>query len=135
MRTQRTNHRLLQSVTWTLLSVAVGVALAAGESVLPDPTRPPDGLIGLPATGEPAVPAEPRLQSVLIGSAGRSAIIDGQRYKVGDRVGDARLVKISENEVILTNSGGRQTMRLFPSVKKTSPERATPARRGASRNP
>ena len=113
-------------------------ARAAGDTPLADPTRPPPEMMAfLPASAGAAVLAVPRLQSVLIGASVRSAIIDGQRYKVGDRIGDARLLRISENEVVLAGAGGRQTMTLFTPVKQTpAPERtAAPARRAAVRNP
>ena len=113
---------------------------AAGEAALTvtDPTRPPPEMMALfPASAGAVVLAVPRLQSVMIGSAERSAIIDGQRYKVGDKLGDARLLKISENEVVLAGSGGRQTMTLFTPVKQVPlPEQAAArARPKAPRNP
>jgi MSHA biogenesis protein MshK len=130
----RIRGRWMPALGSGVLAMLATAALAAGDAMLPDPTRPPDSMIGLSATGAPLVPAEPRLQSVMIGSGGRSAIIDGRQYKVGDKVGDARLVRISESEVVLSNSGGRQIMRLFPSVKQASKAQAAP-RRVASRNP
>lgn len=125
---------LLTALALGVLSMLAMAALAAGDATLPDPTRPPDSMMILPSTGAPLAPAEPRLQSVMIGAGVRSAIIDGQRYKVGDKVGDARLVRISESEVVLRNASGRQTMRLFPSVKQALTAEPAP-RRAASRNP
>ena len=134
MNPLRNRGSLMPALASGVLSMLALAALAAGDVMLPDPTRPPDSMIGLSITGVPLAPAEPRLQSVMIGAGGRSAIIDGRQYKVGDKVGDARLVRISESEVVLINSGGRQTMRLFPSVKKAlTPQE--PQRRSASRNP
>ena len=104
----------------SLLVTAASSTAAAGEALLPDPTRPPDSMSGATRATPGELPAftEPQLQSVLIGAGRRSVIIGGQRYKIGDRVGDARLVKISENEVVLAGAGGRRTMTLFPPVKK-----------------
>ena len=111
-------------------------AVAAGEAALPDPTRPPEGMVTFSAPGAMPPSLEPQLQSVLTGAAGRSAIIGGQRYKLGDRVGDARLVKISENEVVLSGPGGRRTMKLFVPVKTRVADRDTTlARRSPTRNP
>ena len=121
-----------------VLPGGVPAAHAAGEATLTDPTRPPPEMMAfLPASAGAAVLAVPRLQSVMIGASVRSAIIDGQRYKVGDRIGDARLLRISENEVVLAGAGGRQTMTLFAPVKQTpAPVRtAAPARRDAAGNP
>jgi MSHA biogenesis protein MshK len=134
MNPLRSRGSVMPALASGVLSMLAMAALAAGDAMLPDPTRPPDSMIGLSATGAPLAPAEPRLQSVMIGAGGRSAIIDGRQYKVGDKVGDARLVRISESEVVLTNSGGRQTMRLFPSVKQASTAKPAP-RRAASRSP
>ncbi len=121
-----------------VLPGGVHAADAAGEAALTDPTRPPPEMMALfPASAGAVVLAVPRLQSVMIGSAERSAIIDGQRYKVGDKLGDARLLKISENEVVLAGIGGRQTMTLFAPVKQVPlPEKAAArARPKVPRNP
>ena len=134
MNALRNRGRVMPALACGVLLTLAMTAFAAGEAMLPDPTRPPDSMIGLSATGAPLAPAEPRLQSVMIGSGGRSAIIDGRQYKVGDKVGDARLVRISEGEVVLSNSGGRQIMRLFPSVKQASTSQAA-SRRATPRNP
>lgn len=113
-------NNLIRALGLAALLCMVPVAWAADDAALADPTRPPAQIMALwPASAGAAVLAVPRLQSVLIGSAGRSAIIDGQRYKLGDRIGDARVFKISENEVVLAGSGGRQTMTLFTPVKQT----------------
>lgn len=89
---------------------------AAAAEVLQDPTRPPAGLsqgnAGAPVT------SGPQLQSVRISARQRSAIISGQRVKVGEKLGDARVVMISENEVILKGGSGLQTLKLFPDVGK-----------------
>lgn len=85
---------------------------------LPDPTRPPPeaGMMG----GGSAVPAGgPVLQSVLIGPGRKSAVIGGQLVVEGDLFGDAKVVKISEGEVLLSGPEGEQTLKLFPGVEKT----------------
>lgn len=89
---------------------------AASAEVLRDPTRPPADL----SQGNAGVPVAsgPELQSVRISAHQRSAIISGQRVKVGDKLGDARIVKITENEVVLKGSSGLQTLKLFPDVGK-----------------
>jgi MSHA biogenesis protein MshK len=114
-------ERVLMLIALAMLALAISATAATtGNAALPDPTRPPDSVIAASnaAPGEIAAFAEPQLQSVLIGTNGRSAIIGGQRYRLGDRVGDATLVKISEAEVVLAGAGGRRTMSLFPAVKK-----------------
>jgi hypothetical protein len=90
-------------------------ALAA-ES-LPDPTRPPVEA-GVESPGTQAVASGPVLQSVMIRPGRRTAVISGQLLAEGERFGDARLVRISEGEVVLAGPEGRQTLRLFPGVEK-----------------
>lgn len=92
-------------------------ALPAGAAdTLRDPTRPPADL----TQGNAGVPVAsgPELQSVRISAHQRSAMISGQRVKVGDKLGDARIVMITENEVVLKGSSGLQTLKLFPDVSK-----------------
>lgn len=100
----------------------LGVALHAPvfAQALPDPTRPPASArsaaeaAGVP---QPEAPA-PVLQSVLIGRDRSMAIISGQRFDVGDRVGDAHIVRITETEVVLRSSAGLTSLKLFPQVEK-----------------
>lgn len=88
--------------------------LAAAEA-LPDPTRPAIGAEGGVAA---EAPAGPRLQMIKISPAGRSAIIDGQEVTVGSRVGDRRVVRISEGEVVLRGKNESETLKLFADVDK-----------------
>jgi hypothetical protein len=48
----------------------------------------------------------------------RSAIVDGQEVTVGSRVGEMRVVKITEGEVVLRGKDGTETLRLFADVEK-----------------
>ena len=90
------------------------LACASGE--LQDPTRPPADLS--PGSAGPLVTSGPQLQSVLISAHQRSAIISGQRFTIGEKLGDARVVRIGEDEVILKSGSGLQTLKLFPDVGK-----------------
>ena len=58
------------------------------------------------------------LQSVLIFPDARSAIISGEHVLLGQKVGRLRLVKVTENEVVLLNGDERRTLKLFPGVDK-----------------
>jgi MSHA biogenesis protein MshK len=89
--------------------------LAAAEA-LPDPTRPAIGADGAAAASE--APSGPRLQMIKISPARRSAIIDGQEVTVGGRVGDMRVVRISEGEVVLRGENETETLKLFADVDK-----------------
>jgi MSHA biogenesis protein MshK len=58
------------------------------------------------------------LQSVLISPKRKVAVINGDTVQVGDRVGDARVVRIVEGEVVLARGGQWQTLKLFPGIEK-----------------
>lgn len=96
-----------------VLMVAWGLAKA---DALPDPTRPAIG--AEPGAAGAEAPSGPRLQMIKISPSRRSAIIDGQEVTVGSRVGDMRVVKISEGEVVLRGKAGTETLKLFTDVDK-----------------
>lgn len=125
------------SVTSIATIVACAWHLTAVAQALPDPTRPallPRGSgEGAAAAPVPAAPA-PVLQSVLIARDRSIAIISGQRFDLGDHVGDARIVRITETEVVLRSGDAQTTLKLFPQVEKRNrPHGNKPA--GMSRPP
>lgn len=85
------------------------LAFAAGE--VPDPTRP---AISVPFAADASedVPAPMVLQSTLVSPLQRTAIIDGRRYRIGERVGDARLTSIEPGVVRLSGPTGSTELRL-----------------------
>lgn len=98
--------------------------LAHAAEALPDPTRPPAEMSmtgGVAASG-------PVLQSVMLAPGRRNAVIGGQLLREGDTFGEAKLIKISESEVVLSGPDGEQVLRLFPDVEKI-PARAPAATR------
>ena len=96
----------------------LSVSASAAEA-LPDPTRPPVLLVA-PEDAKVAAPASPVLQSVLISPVRRVATINGQIVKIGDKIGDARVVRVAESEVVLQNGKDVQVLKLFPDVEKFS---------------
>jgi MSHA biogenesis protein MshK len=105
----------------TLAALAAGssASQAALAQALADPMRPPATPGPSPAQGAgDAEKAAARLQSVLISPARRVAVIDGRVVQLGERVGDARLVAISESQVVLQRANGRETLKLNPVVEK-----------------
>jgi MSHA biogenesis protein MshK len=48
----------------------------------------------------------------------RVAVIGGQEIAVGGRYQDARVVKISESEVVLRRGGETTVLKLYPQVEK-----------------
>jgi hypothetical protein len=83
---------------------------------LSDPTRPPGA--GPAAEVDEGQARAPVLQSVIITSKGRAAIINGQRVELGGVYGDARVLKISETEVLLRSAGGTEVLKMYPNVDK-----------------
>lgn len=90
------------------------------QAQLSDPTRPPAQLITPEAGGVAAVPVESGMQTVIVRRRGKSgAVINGQYVEVGSKLGDKRVIRISESEVVLNGAGGREVIRLIPSIEKT----------------
>ena len=94
------------------LSTAAPVACA---QPMADPTRPPPGV----AESVPRLETVrgPVLQSIMITQQSRSAIINGQRVELGGRYGDARVVKIDDNEIVLRSTDGTEVLKLSPDVE------------------
>lgn len=115
--------RMRPTLKSTLAALLVLASLPAAAEALPDPTRPAIGVEqGAVAAGSTA--ASPRLQLIKISSTRRSAIIDGQEVTLGSRIGEMRVVKITEGEVVLRGKDGSETLKLFAEVEKRP--RATP---------
>jgi MSHA biogenesis protein MshK len=102
--------RILPTV---LLLCASQIALA--ES-LPDPTLPAIDLNGGSIESVQIETAPRGLQSTIISSGYRAAIINGETVILGGKYGDSKLVEVRENSVVLQNSQGRRVMELFPKV-------------------
>lgn len=97
-----------------LLVAMIGLARAA-EPALQDPTRPP---VSTGYAGEGG-DLGGRLSSVILPRNGRpSAVIGGQVVLLGGFVGEARLVRVSENEVVLEGPDGIERLYLTPDVEK-----------------
>ena len=90
------------------------VPVSTMAETLSDPTRPPGSLDGT----MPPFSAGPALQSVLVSPRRTIAIISGKTVQVGDKFGDAVVVRITEREVILRSGRRMQTLKLFPGVEK-----------------
>ena len=101
-----------------VLLIAAIASAAAHAAPFADPTRPPSAGADAGPGGQAA--AGPRLESVLIAPDRRIAVISGQPVTLGGKFGDARVVRISESEVVLQNGDQRETLKLFPEVEKKS---------------
>jgi hypothetical protein len=108
-----------------LLAGFVGTAAALAQ--VPDPTRPPDALLAPAAESSAVVPAASGVQTVIVRRGGKSgAVINGQYVVVGGKIGDKRVLKISESEVVLEGESGREVIKLTPAIEKV-PVRKTAA--------
>ncbi|MEN6584877.1 MAG: hypothetical protein ABFE02_02350 [Sulfuricella sp.] len=108
---ERLIHTIIAAVLgWSAMQVAVAEGL-------PDPTRPAQEA-GFSAGGNATPDAGPVLQSVKIAAGRRTAVISGQVVAEGERFDAAKVVSISESEVVLLGPEGRQTLKLFPGVEK-----------------
>lgn len=99
--------------------VAVGFAGHAGPA-WSDPTPPPDAFRSSRGS-TPAAPAASRHSSqpvVILSSDRRQVTIDGQTVKIGGRIGDATVIRISDTEVVFRKAGRIETMKLYGTVEK-----------------
>ena len=103
---------MVNSLLLLLLSTSPG---------LQDPTRPLQGLPRAQPEQIAQLPQSVPLQLQAIFTGGRaSAIIDGQRYHVGDSVQDYRLARIEPTQVLLEGQDEPLTLMLFPSLSTLS---------------
>jgi MSHA biogenesis protein MshK len=79
-----------------------------------DPFRPPREVAPSTASSDAAAAGGPRLESVLIAPDRRIAVINGQQYTEGASLGDARILRISESEVVLRRAGRDEVLKLYP---------------------
>jgi len=100
-------------LAWTLIGTP-----AVFADTLRDPTRPPASTESMREGPLSGTDSGPVLQSVILSQGRMMAIISGQAVKLGEKFGEARLIKISESEVVLRTDGGSQTLKLFPDIGK-----------------
>lgn len=118
----------MRSASLAFLSILPVLANPASGQV-PDPTRPPVAMIE-PERGTTAAAVEHGVQTVVVRPGGKSvAVINGKTVVVGDTVGDKRVLKIGEGEVVLQGGGGREVIRLIPAIEKVPARKAVAAKR------
>ena len=102
------------------LGLALVVSLGAPRTLaqgLNDPTRPPLGIPGANAF-DPAASSSPA-QVVIISKERRQATINGRTVSLGGRYGNATLVRISDEEIVLQRPEGTETIKHYSSVQRT----------------
>ncbi|WP_116473307.1 hypothetical protein [Zobellella maritima] len=100
---------MVNPLLWLMLSTT---------PVFQDPTRPLAEASDASPTPVTAAVTQPAysLQAVLHGGGTASAIIDGRYYRLGDKVGNYRLVNIGRRQVKLDAQGESLELRLFSSL-------------------
>lgn len=88
-----------------------GTALA---QITTDPTRPPIETVAEVPQGA----VVNQLQSVMISPTRKAAIINGVAVELGQKYGDAVLMTVAEDSVVLKSGESRQVLRLHPAVEK-----------------
>ncbi len=105
---------------WLRLCLIAAVclpALSVTAQELADPTRPATAPL---AAGVVSAQSGPVLQWVYVSPSRLEAMISDRVVHVGDRLGKAQVVKISESGVVLRSASGLQTLRLFQGMDKKS---------------
>lgn len=100
------------------LALCLGLLVpgAASAQVANDPMRPPVGYAD--AVPDSGAGGGLRLQSVMISPTQRWAIINGVLVKLGEKYGNAVLVRVVETEVVLKSGGTQEVLKLHPGVLK-----------------
>lgn len=101
------------------LALLLGLLLAPSvlADSLSDPTQPPAEL--QPESAGGVATSGPVLQSVVLSSGRKAAMISGQMVRVGEKFGDARLVRLSDREAVLRAADGtEQILNMYPGVEK-----------------
>ncbi|GEM_PF-947909 len=104
-----------------LLCLALAGVIGAGPVLaqMPDPTRPAGALLSPDAEAAVAAPVASGVQTVILRSGGKSAaVINGQYVEVGGKLGDKKVLLISESEVVLKGENGREVIRVTPDIEK-----------------
>ncbi len=106
---------------------AAAVILACALSGMPsllsaqtDPMRPPQGLLA-PQSGGGASAVSgtggQRLSAIMLSKDRKFAVIDGQEVALGGRLGDARLVRLTESDATLRSRTETVVLKLGPDLK------------------
>jgi hypothetical protein len=118
---------MLRDLLLLLLAGFMGVNLVFAQ--VPDPTRPAGSLL-TPEGGSASAPVESGVQTVILRRGGKSAaVINGHYVEVGGMVGDKRVLKITESEVVLKGESGREVIKVTPAIEKVPAKKAAAAMR------
>ncbi|KAF0163019.1 MAG: hypothetical protein FD157_3537 [Rhodocyclaceae bacterium] len=122
---------------FVLLPFLLAILLGAGSALaqVPDPTRPAGVLVVPEAGGSVAGPLESGVQTVILRPGGKSAaVINGQYVEVGGRIGDKKVLKITESEIVLKGESGREVIKVTPAIEKMPTNKAAAIKRRTTGN-
>lgn len=112
---------MMRKSAFLLLLVSIGTEAVRAQ--LPDPTRPPGSELATEAGGV-AVPVESGVQTIIMRRDGKSvAVVNGRHVGVGDMLGEKRVLKISESEVVVMGESGREVLKATPTIGKVPASR------------
>ena len=103
------------AAAWALGAVLALMPTVAAAQITTDPTRPATGFA---AEAPEGAAAGNQLQSVMISPTRKAAIINGVVVELGQKYGDAVLMRVAEDEVELRSGDSRQVLKLHPAVEK-----------------
>ena len=107
-----------------LLLLPTPAAVAANGELLTDPTRPPR--ISSSAAGDSSAEAkrgEYNLSAVLFSKGRRIAVVNDTRVRIGDQIGDARVLEIEPTAVRLQLADSTFVLSLFKAAPGARPAR------------
>jgi len=105
----------------------LALALGAHAQGIVDPTKPPPGWMPGETKATPSKPKEAEeagdvpVQILLVGKTRQYAVVRGAL--TGDKKSDLKLVEVKRNDIVVQSENGRETLNLFPDVKKTPPKK------------
>ena len=84
---------------------------------LSDPMRPPQFIAPSLEISAGGTQSGPVVQSILLSKGRRIATIDGKPMKIGDIIGDAKIVAIDSVSVTLREANSTRVLELYPGHK------------------
>jgi len=116
-----------------MLAAAITMVMASAQAqALTDPTRPPSASSALSASQAAEETAGTQLQSILMSSGRKVAVINGTMVPLGGMVGEARVIRITETQVVLKRGEETEVLKMYPGIEKRAVKRSA-ARRGEAK--
>jgi MSHA biogenesis protein MshK len=109
----------MKRLMMALPALLLGAAALAQSGGMSDPTRPPASIDIGPAGGAAQDAGPVGLQTIIRRKGSKPlAVINGETVALGGKVGEQRVVKITESEVVLDGPAGREVLSMTPGVEK-----------------